>query len=210
MIDTRLRRKLHRCSFTKNVDNPVAISMAAHRVDNGLDARRQRTPPHHGHRRAGAGEPRFLRRRAGHAARQAQRQPGRSRHLSPFLRRRGRASRHRISRSFRGPQMAPPRARARPGDGSRARGARRAASATGASASRRYGTRVGARRDAIRRTRAAASSTRTACAWRSSSATGRPAVHAVGRESRACRAADSRTATARSCGSGMLGAPRAS
>ena len=65
-------------------------------------ARRERTAPHHRDCGARSGEPGFLRRYPGHAARQAQRQPGRSRHLSPLLRGRGRAVPARISRSFRG------------------------------------------------------------------------------------------------------------
>ena len=105
-------------------------------------ARRQRTPPHHGHRRARAGEPGFLRRRARDAARQAQRQPGRSGHLPPLLRGRGRASRlgsHVLSVGRDG--AGPARATAwRWKSGSRCR---RAASATGASGSQRYGTRPG-------------------------------------------------------------------
>ena len=88
------------------------------------DARSQRPSSHHRHLGPRAGEPRLLCRRPRHAAGQEERQPGRSRHLSPLLRRRRRASRH-------GPDVLSVGAagaaahRPRPGDRGRARGAAR-------------------------------------------------------------------------------------
>ena len=67
----------------------------------------QGTSSHHRDRWTRAGEPRLLRRRARHASGQAQHQPGRPGHLSPLLRRRRRASRHRshvLSRGHSSPR----------------------------------------------------------------------------------------------------------
>ena len=62
----------------RRLDSPAA-HLSSSRLDGARDETRERTPPHHGHCRTRPGESRFLRRRARHAARQEERQPGRSR-----------------------------------------------------------------------------------------------------------------------------------
>jgi hypothetical protein len=130
-------------------------------------AERHRLAPRHRHRRTRAGEPRLLRGRARHAARQAQRQPGRRRHLSPLLRRCRGTPGHR-------PHLLPvgaPGPRTRGARAHRGGVARRAAGEPGVLERAAHALRRGARtRDPVRRPRRCRSWTRTGCAWRSWSA----------------------------------------
>ncbi len=71
-----------------------ATHLSSQKLDGARDETSQRTASHHRDCRACPGEPRLLRRRARHAARQEERQPGRSRNVSPVLCRCRRTARH--------------------------------------------------------------------------------------------------------------------
>ena len=139
----------------------------------------------------GAGEPRLLRRPARHAAGQAQRQPGRPRHLPPVLRRRRRAPGHRphlLPLGAAGAVAAGARARHRSGAGGAAGQPRLVAGA--ARLARRAARRGG---DALRRAGAAAA--RPARAARGAGGErqrGEPPIRAVGGQPGAGGAADAR------------------
>jgi len=151
--------------------------------------------------RAGAGESRFLRRRARHATRQAQRQPGRSRHLSSVLR--GCRGPSRI-----GPDLLSVGARWRrhaPDMGSPWRSAskcRTARSTSGARVSRTTARRAPSRRGSVRR--CSRSSIRTAWRWRSSKPAPRGASHR-GWRAGAGRTADPRPVRRAALGTRCLG-----
>ena len=154
---------------------------------------RQRTAPHHRDRRAGAGEPRLLRRRARHAARQEERQPGRSRHLSPLLCRRGRTSGHR-------PDVLPVGAAGAAAHGPRP-GASRSASRCRPAASTYWGTRLQQYGARIERASRRASASRSAARRSARAAAGagrerarrRATVHAVGGQPGRRRASGARS-----------------
>ena len=138
-----------------------------------------------------------------HAPGQAQRQPGRSRHVSPLLRRRRGPRRHRpdvLPVGAHGAVARRPRAR----DRGRARRSRPAPSTGGASGSTATARALRADRDALRRARPAdRRPARPAARARRDAARRRPRLHAVGRRARCRSSARSAACTARASSSAI-------